>query len=236
MPHVLIVDDEPDIRALLRLLLDGEGYSVGEAPDGKVALRAFTEEPPDLVVLDVTLPELDGWQTLERIRDVSDVPVMMLTARASEADRVRGLRSGADDYLVKPFGKRELLARVEALLRRAGNQRGTTSSYADGALTVDFTQRIVMVDGREVSVTPQEFRLLAALVRSAGRVLSHDDLLRQAWGSKVGVMPEQVKLYVGYLRRKLGWPPSGSPIETVRGVGYRYRPVDPSDSAEGSSV
>jgi DNA-binding response OmpR family regulator len=231
MPHVLIVDDEPDIRALIRLLLDGEGYSVSEAPDGKVALRQFVEDPPDLVVLDVTLPELDGWQTLERIRDISDVPVMMLTARASEADRVRGLRSGADDYLVKPFGKRELLARVEALLRRAGTQRGPTSRYSDGALTVDFGQRIVAVDGREVSITPQEFRLLAALVRNAGRVLSHDDLLRQAWGSKVGVMPEQVKLYVGYLRRKLGWPPSGSPLETVRGVGYRYRPVN--DEASG---
>jgi DNA-binding response OmpR family regulator len=232
MPHVLIVDDEPDIRALLRLLLDGEGYWVSEAPDGKVALRQFVEDPPDLVVLDVTLPELDGWQTLERIRDVSDVPVMMLTARASEADRVRGLRSGADDYLVKPFSKRELLARVEALLRRVGNQRGPTSRYSDGVLSVDFGQRIVTVDGREVSVTPQEFRLLAALVRNAGRVLSHDDLLRQAWGSKVGVMPEQVKLYVGYLRRKLGWPPSGSPIETVRGVGYRYRPVDGEVSVE----
>jgi DNA-binding response OmpR family regulator len=224
VPRVLVIDDEPDIRALLRLSLETEGYDVGEAPDGRLALQRFHDEPPDIVVLDVTLPEFDGWQILERLRDVSDVPIMMLTARAAEMDRVRGLRSGADDYLVKPFSRRELLARIEALLRRAGGPRGAGAVYRDERLVVDFAQRMVESDGREVSLTPQEFRLLSALVRSAGRVLTHDDLLRQAWGSTVGVMPEQVKLYVGYLRRKLGWDPSESPIETVRGVGYRYRP------------
>ncbi len=227
MPRVLVIDDEPDIRALLRLSLEAEGYDVGEAPDGRVAVQQFPEESPDIVVLDVTLPELDGWQTLERLRDISDVPIMMLTARAGEMDRVRGLRSGADDYLVKPFSRRELLARIEALLRRAGAQRGSSAVYRDENVMVDYGQRLVEANGHEVALTPQEFRLLAALVRSAGRVLTHEDLLRQAWGSTVGVMPEQVKLYIGYLRRKLGWSPSESPIETVRGVGYRYRPTRP---------
>jgi DNA-binding response OmpR family regulator len=173
------------------------------------------------------MPELDGWQTLERIRDLSDVPVLMLTARATELERVRGLKAGADDYLTKPFGRQELVARVEALLRRAAASPTTErpDSYADKALTIDFAQRSVTYDDRDVSLTPLEFKLLSTLVRHPRQVLSREQLLEHVWGDTYGVSPDQVKLYVGYLRRKLEpEEPDRAPIETVRGFGYRYTP------------
>jgi DNA-binding response OmpR family regulator len=178
------------------------------------------------VVLDVSMPELDGWQTLERIRDLSDVPVLMLTARGAELERVRGLQAGADDYVVKPFGRQELVARVQALLRRGGRDAAEQQeSYADDRLTIDFGQRAVTFDGTAVSLTPLEFKLLAAFVRHPRQVLSRDQLLELVWGDAYGVSGDQVKLYVGYLRRKLAPDePAAVPIETVRGFGYRYRP------------
>ena len=221
--RVLVVDDEADIRLLVRKLLERRGYTVSDAPDGRAGLRALYADPPDLVVLDVSMPELDGWRTLERIRDLSDVPVLMLTARAGELDKVRGLRAGADDYVTKPFGRQELLARVEALLRRSGARSPEAPHvYADAFVTIDFTQRRVAVDGREVELTPLEFKLLAVFVRHPNQVLSREQLLDLVWGG--GVARDQVKLYVGYLRRKLV-PQAGArdPIETVRGFGYRYR-------------
>jgi DNA-binding response OmpR family regulator len=195
---------------------------VHEAPNGRDALRTFHAERPDLVILDVSMPELDGWQTLERIRELSDVPVLMLTAKAAEADRVRGLRGGADDYVAKPFAREELLARVEALLRRAAPRSEEAAVYGDALLRVDFLQRTVTVRGEEVSLTPLEYSLLAAFVRHPNQVLGHDQLLELAWGGD-DVSRDQVKLYVGYLRRKLGVG-EDAPIETVRGFGYRYRP------------
>jgi DNA-binding response OmpR family regulator len=222
--RVLVVDDEDDVRRLVKELLERAGYEVAEAPNGRAGLRAFFESPPDIVVLDVAMPELDGYQTLERIRDLSDVPVVMLTARSAELEKVRGLKAGADDYVTKPFGRQELLARVEALLRRATGQRDLPETYADAFLTIDFAQRSVVAEGRDVRLTPLEFKLLAAFVRHPNQVLSHDQLLEQVWGDAYGVSRDQVKLYVGYLRRKL--QPDGdadSPIETVRGFGYRYR-------------
>jgi DNA-binding response OmpR family regulator len=224
--RVLVVDDDPDIRSLLRVLLERAGHQVVDVPDGKAALREIFELRPDLVVLDVTMPELDGWRTLERIRDVSDVPVMMLTAAASEVEKVRALGAGADDYVVKPFGRQELVARVQALLRRAqAGTREAPSTYADGFLSIDFGQHAVAVGDREVSLTPLEFRLLAAFVRHPRQVLSREQLLELVWGDAYGVAGDQVKLYVGYLRRKLDpEQPERVPIETVRGFGYRYRP------------
>jgi DNA-binding response OmpR family regulator len=223
--RVLVVDDEADVRGLVRELLERVGYTVEEAGTGREGLRALFAAPPDLVVLDVAMPELDGWQTLERIREVSDVPVLMLTARTAELEKVRGLKAGADDYMTKPFGRQELLARVEALLRRrrAGTEQQET--YADALVTIDFAQRAVTFAGREVALTPLEFRLLAAFVRHPRQVLSREQLLELVWGDAYGVGGDQVKLYVGYLRRKL--EPKGPqrvPIETVRGFGYRYRP------------
>jgi DNA-binding response OmpR family regulator len=228
---VLVVDDEPDVRNLVRILLERAGHDVSEASSGREALRRLHAVRPALVLLDVTMPEMDGWQTLERIRDLSDVPVLMLTARAGELDKVRGLKAGADDYVVKPFGRQELLARVEALLRRAGTEPEIRDTYSDGAVTIDFGAREVTVGNRTVALTPLEFRLLAALVRHPNQVLSRDQLLDLVWGDSSTVAADQVKLYVGYLRRKLGWETSASPVETVRGFGYRYRPPAPSPDA-----
>ena len=222
---VLVVEDEHDVRRLLRVLLERAGHTVTEATNGLEALRAVRAAAPDLVVLDVTMPELDGWQTLERIRDLSEVPVLMLTARAGELDKVRGLKGGADDYVTKPFGRQELLARVEALLRRTSGPPEVRPAYRDRALTVDFVSREVHVEGRAVQLTPLEFRLLSAFVRHPNETLSRDRLLQLVWGDSEGFGGDQVKLYIRYLRRKLGWDASApSPIETVRGFGYRYRP------------
>jgi DNA-binding response OmpR family regulator len=224
--RILAVDDEADIRELLRELLGRAGYDVDVADDGRAALRALFAARPDLVILDVNMPGLDGWQTLERIRDVSDVPVLMLTARTGELEKVRGLTRGADDYVTKPFGRQELLARVQALLRRATGHAESVETYADDVLSIDFAQRAVRVGEREVSLTPLEFKLLSAFVRHPNQVLSREQLLELVWGDAFGVSGDQVKLYVGYLRRKLSPDsPEDAPVETVRGFGYRYRPT-----------
>jgi DNA-binding response OmpR family regulator len=223
-PRVLVVDDDEDIRALVRALLERAGYSVDEAESGRAALRNLFASAPALVILDVTMPDLDGYQTLERIRDLSDVPVIMLTARTQELEKVRGLSAGADDYVAKPFGRQELLARVQALLRRTGGKSEVHESYADEFVEIDYAQRRVVVEGRDVQLTPLEFKLLAAFVQNPNQVLSRDQLLELVWGDPYGVSGDQVKLYVGYLRRKLcPDAPDSAPVETVRGFGYRYR-------------
>ena len=223
--RALVIDDDADIRSLVAELLRRAGLDVEEAPDGRAGLRALHQSPPDLVVLDVSMPELDGWATLERIRDLSDVPVIMLTARGTELERVRGLQAGADDYIVKPFGRQEFVARVHALLRRTAGREELQESYADELLTIDFAQRSVSFDGREVSLTPLEFKLLTVFVRHPRQVLSREQLLELVWGDAYGVSGDQVKLYVGYLRKKLDPEDTDRvPIETVRGFGYRYRP------------
>ena len=209
---------------LLRELLERASFTVDEASDGRAALRQLFVTPPALVILDVTMPDMDGYQTLERIRDLSDVPVLMLTARTQELEKVRGLSAGADDYVAKPFGRQELLARVQALLRRSGGKAEVTEAYADDRLQIDYAQRRVTVEGREVKLTPLEFKLLAAFVQNPNQVLSRDQLLELVWGDPYGVSGDQVKLYVGYLRKKLAPDAPGSaPVETVRGFGYRYR-------------
>jgi DNA-binding response OmpR family regulator len=226
MTSILVVDDDDDIRALVGELLERAGHGVIKAPDGESALKLFYSRQPDLVVLDVSMPGLDGWEVLNRIRELSDVPVLMLTARAEELEKVRGLRAGADDYVTKPFGRQELLARVDATLRRGRSAPQAQETYADDFLTVDFAQRKVTAGGVEPALTPLEFRLLGAFVRNQNQVLSHDQLLELAWGDARSADRDQVKLYVGYLRRKLGTGAGDeSPIETVRGFGYRYRPL-----------
>jgi DNA-binding response OmpR family regulator len=222
--RVLVVDDDADIRLLLRELLERAGYSVDEVEDGRQALRQLYSTPPSLVILDVTMPDMDGYQTLERIRDLSDVPVLMLTARSQELEKVRGLSAGADDYVAKPFGRQELLARVQALLRRSGGKSEVTESYGDDFVQIDYAQRRVVVQERDVQLTPLEFKLLAAFVQNPNQVLSRDQLLEIVWSDPYGVSGDQVKLYVGYLRKKLvPEAPDTAPIETVRGFGYRYR-------------
>jgi DNA-binding response OmpR family regulator len=224
--RILVIDDDADIRGLVTELLERAGLTVEQAEDGRAGLRALHKTPPDLVVLDVSMPDLDGWQTLERIRDLSEVPVLMLTARGDELERVRGLQAGADDYVVKPFGRQELVARVQALLRRGAREAAQQQDhYEDGHLKIDFGQREVTFNDAKVSLTPLEFRLLSVLARHPRQVLSRDQLLELVWGDAYGVSGDQVKLYVGYLRRKLSpEDPADAPIETVRGFGYRYLP------------
>jgi DNA-binding response OmpR family regulator len=222
--RILVVDDDDDIRGLLRALLERAGHEVLEAPDGRSGLRELFSGSPDLVILDVAMPGLDGWATLERIREVTDVPVLMLTARDAELERVRGLMGGADDYVVKPFGRQELVARVDVLLRRPRGDRAP-ETYADARLSISFGERSVRYDEREVALTRLEFRLLSALVGHPNQVLSHDQLLELVWDDTLRTSRDEVKLYVGYLRRKLAPDaPLSTPIETVRGFGYRYRP------------
>ena len=221
--RVLVVDDDEDIRNLVKTLVERTGATVRDAPNGREGLREFHAWRPDLVILDVNMPEMDGWSVLDRIRDMSDVPVIMLTARGDELERVRGLQSGADDYVVKPFGRQELVARVEVLLRRprAGAERDT---YADARLSISFAQRAVRYDDREIALTRLEYRLLSAFVGHPNQVLSHDQLRELVWEDTVATSRDEVKLYVGYLRRKLDPDAPGStPIETVRGFGYRYK-------------
>ena len=222
-----MVDDHPDLRALLRILLERDGHRVVEASDGREAMRALFQERPDVVILDVDMPVMDGWSTLERVREASDVPVLMLTGEAGELDKVRGLRAGADDYVTKPFGRQELLARVEVLLRRSGAAAGATVSDVedDGQVRIDHARRAVSICGSAVSLTPLEYRLLTVFVRHPDQVLSREQLLDLVWGDTELGSPDSVKLYVSYLRRKLAAVAGTAPIETVRGFGYRYRPA-----------
>jgi DNA-binding response OmpR family regulator len=221
---VLVIEDEADIRQLLRTMLEREGFTVTEAMLGRDGVRLFHQKQPNLVILDVGMPDLDGWQVLERIRDMSDVPVLMLTALSTERDKVRGLNAGADDYLTKPFSRVELLARIQAISRRQVQRNEPIVSFEDGSIRVDFSESQVTVDGVPVVLTPTEYRLLATLVRHQGQVLSSDQLIELAWDDPSGLAPSRVKYAVLRLRRKLGWgDQDDGPIETVRGFGYRYR-------------
>ena len=221
---VLAIEDDADIRQLLRALLDREGYAVTEASSGRDGLRAFHQARPDLVILDLGLPDLDGWQVLERIRDMSDAPVLVLTARSAERDKVRGLNAGADDYLTKPFSRVELLARLQAIRRRQMAGSSPRAVFDDGVIRVDFVHQEVSLSGEVVVLTPTEYRLLAAMVRHSGQILSPDQLIELAWDDPSGLAPARVKYAVLRLRRKLGWDDADtSPLETVRGFGYRYR-------------
>jgi len=219
---ILVIDDDETIRDLVAHVLGGWNHRVLGAANGRQGLRLLYDERPDLIVLDVEMPEVDGWQTLERVRELGALPVLMLTAKDAELEKVRALRGGADDYLTKPFGHQELAARVEALLRRSqtGGDDLDLDVYDDGRILLDNRRRSVEVEGREVRLTPLEFRLLSAFVSHPRQVLSHDQLIEAAWGDPL-VRAEQVKLYVGRLRRKLEAPEA---VETVRGFGYRYLP------------
>ena len=220
---ILAVDDDSDIRDMLRDILEMEGYSVATAANGLEALRAVYQSRPALVITDIAMPEMDGWTFLARLREFTDIPVIMLSALGEEHDKVRGLREGADDYVVKPVLRAELLARVEALLRRTrSDETDGEAVYRDAALYVDFERHDVRVRGEPVELSPQEFRLLAALIRHPGAVLSPDRLLELSWGTSEGG-PENVRVYIGYLRRKLEPEPDVPPmIQTVRGFGYRF--------------
>jgi DNA-binding response OmpR family regulator len=221
---IVVAEDERDLNTLVRRHLEDEGHRVVSAYDGSEAVLAVQREHPDLLVLDWMMPKLDGLEVCRRVRRESIVPILMLTARSEEIDRVLGLEVGADDYLVKPFGIRELLARVHALLRRvelfreAGND-AAPPILSSGELQVDLAQHVVTVEGQAVELTPKEFDLLALLVRNPGRAFARDYLLEKVWGYDYGGFDRTVDTHVLRLRKKLG--PTGDQIETVWGVGYR---------------
>lgn len=224
MTRLLLVEDDPDLSLALRVLLTRRGYEVSLAGDGREALRLLFAEHPALMVLDLLLPELDGWQVLDRTRDMSDLPVLVLSGLGAVDDRVRGLRSGADDYLVKPFAQAELLARVEALLRRAGPGHWAGEQVEEDLRLVP-ERRSALWHGGEIRLSDIEYRLLQLLVRNRGRVVTTEQLLDQVWDDTTAIGRDRVKFAVLRLRRKLratGGPQARDPIEAVRGLGYRY--------------
>jgi DNA-binding response OmpR family regulator len=231
---VLVVDDEPRLVDVVRMNLEVEGYRVLEAFDGYEALEKLKQDLPDLVVLDVMMPELDGFATLRRIREVSNVPVIMLTVKQEESDRIRGLEIGADDYLTKPFSPRELQTRIKALLRRTfmAPPARNTRIVVDPGLTIDFSKREVWVRGDKVTLRPTEYRLLYHLVNNAGRLMTHDTLLSKVWGHEYRDESHYLRLYITYLRQKLESDPAHPKyILTERGVGYRFRELAPATGA-----
>jgi DNA-binding response OmpR family regulator len=226
---ILIVDDEPRIRDLVRMNLEMEHYSVIEASNGVEALDQLRENLPDLVMLDVMMPEMDGFETLRAIREVSTVPVVMLTVRQSEQDRIHGLDLGADDYLAKPFSPRELLSRIRALLRRSfmAPPSRKTEIIVDSDLKIDFSRHEVIVRGQKVVLRPTEYRLLYHLVSNAGHLLTHETLLSKVWGREYRDEAHYLRLYITYLRQKIEKDPAHPKyILTERGIGYRFKELD----------
>src|SRR6202022_1881165 len=224
-PHVLVVDDDSQIAASLRRARIYEGYTVDIAPDGPLALSRARERLPDLAVLDVMLPGMDGVEVCRRLRAEGDVPILMLTAKDQTADRVVGLDSGADDYLVKPFAYEELMARIRALLRRQAPRARKVLRYAD--LSMDLGTREVRRGERGVSLTPKEFDLLQHFLRNPRQVLTRDRILDVVWGYDFGATSNSVDVYVGYLRQKLESGGDARLIQTVRGIGYALREDEP---------
>lgn len=224
---VLAVDDDPEILDIIKARLEHAGYRVLTADSGEEGLKSFYNERPDLALLDISLPGIDGYELCSRIREVSQIPVIYLTARGGEDDRVRGLLGGADDYIAKPFGGKELVARIVAALRRAEmhSVEGKSDIYSDDVVTIDHRAHLVTVRGQPVDLTAYEYRLLAAFVRHPNQVLSQEQLLDMVWGAdSLEASLDSVRLYVGYLRRKIEEDAQRPKIvETVRSFGYRYR-------------
>jgi two-component system KDP operon response regulator KdpE len=219
------VDDEPRMIHFIRLNLEHDGFEVIETTSGTKALDKLRDQLPDLILLDVMMPDLDGFETLRLIREISTVPVIMLTAKGEEDDRVRGLELGADDYVTKPFSPRELVSRVRAVLRRTETPSAPVHEViqVDDRLKIDFDRREVWVEGQLVKLRPTEYRLLFHLVQNAGWVVPHDQLLAKVWGYEYREETHYLRLYVNYLRQKLERDPSNPEyILTERGVGYRF--------------
>ena len=222
---ILVVDDEERMVHFIRLNLEHDGFLVIDAFNGKEALRQLRGESPDLILLDVMMPGLDGFEVLQMIREVSKIPVLMLTAKGEEDDRIRGLELGADDYITKPFSPREMVSRVKAVLRRTESSSGSMHGVieVDSRLKMDFDRREIWLEGKIVKLRPTEYRLLYHLVQNAGWVVTHDQILTQVWGYEYRDEPHYVRLFINYLRKKLEEDPSSPKyILTERGVGYRF--------------
>jgi len=225
---ILVVDDEPHVLKLVKANLESSGYRVLTAEDGEEALALAADKLPDLVVLDLMLPKMDGYTVCSRIREFSSVPIIMLTARSSQVDLVRGFEVGADDYLTKPFDVTELLMRVQAVLRRSKwpEEMMAREEFRAGPIEIDFAQHRVAVDGQAVKLTPTEYRLLSYLATNANRVVVHRELLRAVWGPEYGEETEYLRVYMRYLRQKLEPVPSQPQyLLTQPGAGYMlYQP------------
>ena len=221
---ILVVDDEPQIRRVMRTTLSSHGYTVTEARGGEEALEKVRSHPPDLILLDINMPGIGGLETCREIRNGSDVPVIMLTVRNTERDKVRALDAGADDYVVKPFGMEELLARIRAALRRA-SPATLLPPFVSPELEIDFERRKVTVRGQPVRLTPKEFELLRHLVANQGKPLSHRRLLQAVWGPDYGNETEYLRVFINQLRKKIEPAPSHPRyIHTDPWVGYRFDP------------
>lgn len=223
--RILVVDDERRMVGFIRLNLEQDGFEVIEAFNGSEGLDRLRDSLPDLILLDVMMPDIDGFEVLKMIREISQVPVIMLTAKGEEDDKVKGLELGADDYITKPFSPRELVSRVKAVLRRGASQEEDEEGIieVDDRLKIDFGRREVWVNGELVKLRPTEYRLLYHLVRNAGWVLTHDQILTKVWGYEYRDEPHYVRLYINYLRKKIEEDPSNPKyILTERGVGYRF--------------
>lgn len=221
---VLVVDDEPRMVRFVSMNLELEGFRVVSASDGLEAVRTVAREVPDVVLLDVMMPGIDGFETLKRIRELSQVPVIFLSVKGEEIDRVRGLDLGADDYISKPFSPKELLSRVRAVLRRTERKVGSPGQVVvDDDLCIDFDRRMVLVRGREVRLRPTEHRLLQQFVSNPGKLLTHETLLSRVWGPEYRDEDHYVRLYVTYLRQKIEKDPKRPRyILSERGLGYRF--------------
>lgn len=223
--RILVVDDEERMVRFIRLNLEHDGFQVIEAFNGSQALEQLRTNLPDLVLLDVMMPDIDGFEVLRMIRETNTIPVIMLTAKGDEEDRIRGLELGADDYITKPFSPRELVSRVRAVLRRTDTPTTSTRDLieVDDRLKIDFNRREVWVDGELVKLRPTEYRLLYHLVQNAGWVLTHEQLLTKVWGYEYRDEPHYVRLYINYLRKKIEEDPADPKyILTERGIGYRF--------------
>ncbi|RLC82519.1 MAG: DNA-binding response regulator [Chloroflexi bacterium] len=224
---ILIIDDDPELLKLLKKGLERRNFSLITAQNGPEGLRLLYEHKPSLVILDIMMPKMDGWEVCRRIREMTNAPIIILTAKAREEDIIYGLDLGADDYVTKPFSISELVARIEAILRRMEETNpygwGELSSYTVGDLEINFARRKVKVKGKDVDLTPTEFRLLAYLVRNAGKVIPHRTLLSQVWGPAYKEETDYLKLYVHYLRQKIEEDPRNPCyIITEWGVGYYF--------------
>jgi DNA-binding response OmpR family regulator len=223
---ILVVDDEQRIIQFIIMNLETEGFQVISASNGYEALEKVTKEIPDLVILDIMMPDMDGYETLKKIREFSPVPVIFLSVKGQEFDRVRGLDLGADDYMTKPFSPRELASRIKAVLRRTEAKASTSTSEitVDDELIINFDQRKVIVRGKEVTLRPTEYRLLYQLVTNAGKLLTHETLLSRVWGPEYRDEDQYVRLYITYLRQKIEKDPKNPKyILSERGLGYRFK-------------
>jgi two-component system KDP operon response regulator KdpE len=219
---ILLIEDDEALAQLVQLLLERAGYTVQVANNGESGLRVARQSPPNLILLDILMPDMDGWHVYEALRRITDAPVLFLTALGDEHNITYGLGLGADDYIVKPFGYKELVTRVKAALSRARRARGEQTIFEAGNLQVNLDTHDVKIDDREVGLTPTEFQLLSALVQDAGRTVSHDTLLRRVWGPEYSNRRDYLKLYIWYLRQKIEEDPrSPAYIISERGQGYR---------------